>query len=194
MKDIDIIKEFKVSSCLRKEIQAVIEENHYSKSINGIISDECFSLSYQGKIIGGAIYGKMAMANQWKKYSDTEEGLLELRRLALVDEAPKNSESFFIGKTLRMLRQLGYKTIVSYADQNYGHSGIIYRATNFQYKGLTASGRVILFNGKKYHDKAIRTKYNGVLKPFAVKIKEALENGDAFYIKTKPKHIFTFTL
>ena len=47
---------------------------------------------------------------------------------------------------------------------------------------------------KKYHDKTIRTKYNGKLKPFAKKIKKALEIGDANYIKTKGKHIYLYSL
>lgn len=53
---------------------------------------------------------------------------------------------------------------------------------------------MILFNGKRYHDKAIRTKYNGELKPFAVRIKVALETGEAVYATTAGKFCYTFAL
>ena len=51
-----------------------------------------------------------------------------------------------------------------------------------------------MYEGKRYHDKTIRTKYNGNLKPFAKKIKEALELGEAYYSKTEHKHIYLYKL
>ena len=135
------------------------------------------------------------MANAWKKYGESEEEVLELRRLVLIDDTPRNSESFFIGHTLRWLKKnTKVKTIVSYADPNYGHSGVIYRASNFTHVGMTSPGRVIMYQGKKYHDKAIRTKYKGELKPFARELKAALDNGEAEYVKQQPKHIYVYKL
>jgi len=57
---------------------------------------------------------------------------------------------------------------------------------------MTAKGRVIMYQGKRYHDKTIRTKYKGELKPFAKRIKEALVTGEAKYVKTKGKHIYIY--
>jgi len=53
---------------------------------------------------------------------------------------------------------------------------------------------LIDYEGKRYHDKTIRTKYKGKLKPFAVKIKQALENGTAEYVDTLGKHIYLYGL
>ena len=91
-----------------------------------------------------------------------------------------------------MSKNTNIKTVVSYADPNYGHSGIIYRATNFTHVGMTSPGRVIMYKGKKYHDKTIRTKYKGELKPFAKEVKEALNTGEAYYKKQLPKHIYVY--
>ena len=135
------------------------------------------------------------MANTWKKYGETETDVIELRRLCCIDNTPKCTESYFIGKTQRWLKKnTNHKIIVSYADAHYNHTGIIYRATNFQYEGLTSKGRVIDYDGRTYHDKAIRTKYKGKLKPFAQRLKQALESGDAKYVSTPGKHIYTFKL
>jgi len=177
----------------RNSIREFIEKWHYSKSINGVISDYCFGLYDNDILIGAMIYGRPAMAGQWKKYVAKSEDLLELRRLCCIDDTPKNTESFFIGHTLRWLaRNTAIKIIISYADANYGHRGIIYKASNFQYLGTTQPGKMIQYKGKLIHDKAIRTKYNGELKPFAKKLKEALRIGEAIYVHRKPKHIYLY--
>jgi len=179
----------------RSEIKDFIEANHYSKSINGVMANYCFAMYHQGNLIGAMLYGKLGMANAWKKYADYPDKVIELRRLVLIDDTPKNSESWFIGKTLRWLKNnTAIETVVSYADPNYGHSGIIYQATNFDLIGKTAKGKVIMWNGKKYHDKAIRTKYNGKLKPFAQRLKDALEKGEATYVTQEPKNIYVKTI
>ena len=159
------------------------------------MSDYCFKLMDGERLIGDMIYGRFAMANVWKKYGDSPEEVIELRRLCCIDDTPKNTESYFIGKTLRWLKKnTAIKTVISYADPEYGHEGIIYQASNFRKTGKTSVGRVIMFNGKKYHDKAIRTKYKGKLKPFAVKLRDALDSGEAYYKRTEGKSIYEYTL
>lgn len=176
----------------RRSISSFIEKNHYSKSINGCISDFCFSMNNpDGEMVGAMFFGRMAMAGQWKKYGKSGSEVIELRRLCCIDETPKNAESFFIARAMKILKKLwGGKVVVSYADAEYGHSGVIYKASNFEYLGKTSGARVIYFNGKKYHDKTIRTKYKGELKPFARKVKEALDSGEAFYKNTSGKHVY----
>lgn len=180
----------------RAVVRDFIEQHHYSHNINGLMSSYCFAMyDQQQQMVGAMIYGKLGMANAWKKYGNSIDEVMELRRLVLVDDTPKNSESYFIGRTLRWLKaNTAVTTIVSYADPNYGHSGVIYRATNFEHVGMTAPGKVIIWNGKKYHDKAIRTKYKGELKPFAKRLRQALEDGEAHYAKQLPKHIYVKNL
>jgi hypothetical protein len=187
------VRDFQVFPCSRSEIQHFIETHHYSKSINGCISDFCFKLVNDGKIIGAMFFGRLAMANAWKKYASRECDVTELRRLCCIDDTPKNTESFFIGSALRWLRKnTQIKIVVTYADSEYGHTGIIYKASNFKYAGFVKGARVILHEGKKYHDKAIRTKYKGDLKPFAKRLFEALKTGAASYVKTSGKHRYTY--
>lgn len=190
------VREFKVVPCERKEIVEFIEKWHYSKNVNGLATSYCFKLlDANDQLIGAIIYGKIAMANVWKKYSEKEADLIELKRLCCIDNTPKNTESFFIGKTIKWLKKnTNIKRIISYADTTYSHQGTIYRASNFKHLGMTNKGKVIMFEGKRYHDKTIRTKYKDGLKPFAIKIKEALQNGEAKYVDTLGKHIFLYDL
>ena len=188
--------DYVVRAVERSEVRDFIERHHYSHNINGLMSSYCFAMyDRTGTMVGAMIYGRLGMANAWKKYGDSIDEVMELRRLVLVDDTPRNSESYFIGRTLRWLKaNTKVKSIISYADPNYGHSGIIYRATNFEHIGMTAPGKVIIWNGKKYHDKAIRTKYKGELKPFAKRLRQALEDGEAYYEKQLPKHIYVKNL
>lgn len=186
-----------VEKAERKDIRAFIELWHYSKNINGCISDYCFALfSPDHKMKGAMFFGRMAMCNQWKRFSDCSDNVIELRRLCCVDDTPRNAESFFIGKSLRLLRRSWRRRgiVVSYADKDFGHTGVIYKATNFKLVGETPCGKIIMYNGKRYHDKAIRTKYKGVLKPFAQNIKAALLSGQAYYKKTAGKYIYVYQL
>ena len=190
------LKQWYVKQVIRNDIKDFIEKWHYSGSINGCISDYCFGLySPDGELKGAMFYGRMAMANQWKRFSDSPSDVIELRRLCCVDDTPRNAESFFIGKTLRMLKKSGFRgVVVSYADKEYGHNGVIYKVSNFKSVGDIKGARVILYNGKRYHDKTIRTKYKGELKPFAKRIREALENGSAVYKKTAGKVTYVYKI
>lgn len=189
------VRDFVVEKCPRQEIKDFVEEIHYSHNINGLSCTYCFKLLHRDKLIGASIFGKIAMAGVWKKYVASEKELIELRRLCCIDDTPKNTESFFIGKCIRWLRNnTTIKRVISYADLTYNHTGIIYQATNFKLVGQTTPGRVIMFNNQRYHDKTIRTYYNGKLKPFAKNIKDALVSGEAEYVKTKPKNIYIFDI
>ena len=194
------VTDFEVKPTTIQYVRDFVERWHYSSNVNGLRISQVFGLFYDGHLIGAMIYGPLGMANTWKKYGDSESDVVELRRLCCIDNTPKCTESYFIGKTLRWLKKNSdYKVIVSYADAHYNHTGIIYRVTNFEYHGLTAKGRVIDFDGKLYHDKCIRTynvDKNGIkkLKPFAQRVKDALKDGRAKYVNTPGKHIYVFRL
>lgn len=194
------VKDFLVKETDISVIKNFVEEWHYSGNVNGLRISHSFGLFYEYNLIGAMIYGSLGMANAWKKYADSENDVIELRRLCCIDNTPRNTESYFIGKTLKWLKKnTEYKVVVSYADAFHNHRGTIYRASNFEYGGLTAKGKLIEFDGKTFHDKSIRTYYidkNGIkkLKPFAKKLKDALDSGKAHYINTPGKHIYTYRL
>lgn len=194
------VKEFVVKPTTIQYVREFVETWHYSANVNGLRISNVFGLFYKDDLIGAMIYGPLAMANTWKKYVDSEKEIVELRRLCCIDNTPKCTESYFIGKTLRWLKKnTNYKIVISYADTFYNHEGTIYKATNFKHCGLTAKGRVIQYGDRIYHDKCIRTYHidkNGIkkLKPFAQKVKSALDSGEARYVNTPGKHIYIFKL
>jgi len=143
------------------------------------------------KMIGAMIYALPSMKSTAAKYNpDNPLRCWELRRLCCIDDTPTNTESYFIGHTLRWLRDnTSIKKVISYADETYNHKGVIYKASNFKHLGMTSKGKVIVYKNKLYHDKTIRTK-----KPYAERIKTALDNGTAHYRDTLGKHIYMYEL
>jgi hypothetical protein len=191
------LKELLVAPTSRDEVRDFIEKWHYSQSINGLRVAHCFQLlTPWGDMIGAAIFGAMAMSGQYKRFAERESDVIELRRLCCIDETPKNTESYFIGKMLRWLKKnTDYKVVVSYADADQGHSGVIYRASNFECLGFKKGGKIIMWNGKRYHDKAVRAKdYSGKIKPFAIRLRQALEKGEASYVPAEGKHTYVYKL
>ena len=71
---------------------------------------------------------------------DQQESIYELSRLCIHPDLQKeeyNITSWFVSRCIKRFRKdTEVKAILSYADDNH-HSGIIYRATNFKYYGLS---------------------------------------------------------
>ncbi len=67
----------------------------------------------------------------------------ELARLWCDDSLPRNTETWFIARALRLLirENKPVDLVVSYADPSVGHQGVIYRAANFILDGRTDEDR-----------------------------------------------------
>ena len=145
-------------------------------------------------MIGAMMYAHPSMPATAAKYNPiNHDKCLELRRLVCIDDTPKNTESYFIGKTLRWLKQYtDMEVIVSFADQHYGHSGVIYKASNFEYLGETAGSRVLMVDGEEMHSRSM----NQVHRPYSREIKRRYDSGDEkiFWKKRKPKYIYVYYL
>ena len=193
------VTDFTVEVVLRKFVDPFIRKYHYSKSTNGIQQKECFGLYTEGNfglpvMIGAMMYAIPSMPNTAKRYNPINpDRCVELRRLCCIDDTPKNTESYFIGNTLRWLkRNTNYEVVISFADQHYEHDGTIYKASNFEYLGETAAGRVLMVDGKEYHSRSL----SQPIKPYSREIRRRWENKDPniFFKKRKPKYIYVYYL
>ena len=179
-----------VSVCPQVEIQPFLEKQHYSHSVFGITAEFCFKVCDNEKVVGGAIFGKPAGMGVLKKYSDSGKfRTTELRRFALADACPRNSESRLLAVMFRNLRKRGVQRILSYADPAAGHSGVIYKALGFEYLGTTAKRKHVLWKGKKYPDRNIHQTHF----PYHTELRAALANGEALRFEIPGKHIYLLT-
>jgi len=108
---------------------------HYAKRIPSI--SYSYGLYDDENILQGVItYGKPASPSLCigvcgKLLSNK---VYELNRVCVNEGLPKNTLSFFVSQSLKMLPPL---IIVSYADVAQNHHGYIYQATNWIYTGAT---------------------------------------------------------
>lgn len=84
----------------------------------------------------------------------------ELSRLWLSDDLPRNSETWFIAKCIKEVQRShpNISHLVSYADPSAGHTGIIYKAGNWRFDGMTDADRKTprcdyRWNGRMYSRK-----------------------------------------
>lgn len=75
------------------------------------------------------IAAQSVAGEQWRS-------VLSLTRLVIVPGMPTNAASFLLGQSIRIIRRNGrWSHLVTYADEGQGHTGAIYRATNWTYVG-----------------------------------------------------------
>jgi hypothetical protein len=185
-------------SVYTKRIMNFLKIWHYSPYVN-LQHKETFTLWRPGKfgipeMVGVCVYTRPAGPTAGQSYyPEAPDKVLELRRLCLIDETPKNAESFFVSRSIKWLKQnTDWEFILSYADMEQGHSGVIYRASNFEYQGLTGVGKTLEVDGKKFH---IRT-LSMLDRPYGVEINRRYKEKDpgVKIIETLPKNIYTYDL
>ena len=123
-----------------KTAKEYIKQNHYSHGCHNGPSP-CYGLFYNTELIGVLMFATPCSENVRASIfgNDYKDWVTELHRLHIKDVTPKNTESWFISRCLKMLKKdkPNIKAIISFSDLTEGHSGIIYQATNFYKIGMT---------------------------------------------------------
>jgi len=92
-----------------------------------------------GRVLGVATFGTPPSRHLMiSACASAPDKGLEFNRLWVDDAMPRNTESWFVSRVLRLLPP---RVLVSYADTAVGHVGYIYRALNWHYAGLTDADR-----------------------------------------------------
>ena len=130
----------------------ILKNMHYAKRIPHIVKS--FGLYECNKLLGIITYGVPASRSLCvgvcgEKFS---YDVIELNRLFLIINK-KNLASFFVAKTLKLLKKP--KIVVSYSDTSMNHNGYIYQASNFFYTGLSAKRKEWRLKNSNKHSKTI---------------------------------------
>lgn len=75
-------------------------------------------------------------------------GVLALSRLVVAPGLPTNAASFLLGRSMRLIDRHRWPVLLTYADINMGHTGAIYKATNWDCDGEVPAGDVWLLDGR----------------------------------------------
>lgn len=129
-----------------KQAKEYIREHHYSHGCHNGPSP-CYGLFDKEELIGVLMFATPCSENVrasvfGENYKDC---VTELHRLHILDVTPKNTESWFISRCLKLLKQdkPQIKAVLSFSDATEGHVGTIYKATNAYRLGST--GKALFF-------------------------------------------------
>jgi len=106
-------------------------------------------------VVGVVVYGQPSPPIQRHAFRGRDFRLYELTRL-VVQTKTKNAASILVGRSLQMLSERP-SAVISYADTEHGHAGIVYQATNWIYTGATVShDKAYIVDGKRMHPMTLR--------------------------------------
>jgi len=164
---------------------------HYAKSVPVIQSG--FSVfNDNNEWCGIILYSSGASINIGKPYNLPQGAICELVRVAL--NGKQESVSKVVSISLKLLKKNNplLKLVISYADIDQEHMGIIYQASNWYYTGETAIGMSsFMIHGKKTHNKSVHSK--GVIQSLNEVRKHLDPNATKFYSKGKRKYLYPLT-
>ena len=183
-----------------KAIKYACLKFHYAKSVPvNVLGFSVFNK--ENEWCGCIVYGTGANNNLSKAYSLPQGSVIELVRMAL--NGKQESTSKALALSLRILNKYVplCKMVVSYADKDQNHKGIIYQATNWIYTGTSMKDKhdsSWIVNNKRYHGRIISdwVKDRGGLKGLTREqfIKKYYDrNAKAYITKGKLKYIYPLT-
>jgi hypothetical protein len=135
------LNQLQVAQVPVKEIRRAIVTGHYS----GVMPDACqeafAAYTKSGFLAAVVAYGPGGNSATFNAIipGTNNKDAREMMRAWCHPNAPKNTSSYVISKTLRMLPHQ-VRLVVTFADTGQQHLGTIYQALNFKYLGKSAQG------------------------------------------------------
>jgi hypothetical protein len=139
----------------------LIEKFHYSHKIVTNSNLHLGLFDVKGKLKGVLSFGPSmngtATAN---KFSD-DISMVELNRMVMDDDQPRNSESCAIGLCVKFLKRFrkDIHWILSFSDGKENNVGYIYQATNWKYLGFLSSDSFYDLDGDIIHAVTVWHRY-----------------------------------
>jgi len=145
-----MIEEYVVRKILSGETYPWLLKIHYAKRLPSITNS--FGLfSITNKVMVGVITFGLPPCPTETVFWDNN--LVELNRLVVQENLPKNVLSFFVSQSLKMLPN--NIVVISYSDMDMGHHGYIYQATNWIYTGIGSinTKTFVMKDGRERHER-----------------------------------------
>lgn len=141
------------------EAAEFVGKHHYSKvmpKLNKVV----LGLFDKEEMVGAITFGwGVRPEDTIKKLfpSLLSKDYLEIGKLCLLDELPKNSESRFISAAMRLLKKIKpeLKLVFTWADAIWGKPGYIYQAANFLFGGSIGSEAYRTKEGARLHPRQL---------------------------------------
>ena len=187
------MNKYKITKIKNEECKEWFLHKHYAKRLPSV--SYAFGLYKNNLLLGICSYGR-PVAHTLIKHAFNghyQDNFLELNRLVVNDNLPKNSLSFFVSATLKQLPSP--VVVVSYADTSLNHHGYIYQATNFIYTGLSAKRTDYKIKGMEHlHSASVMDHAGRGLEKGKIEKLKAIY-GNNLYLKDRPrKHRYFYLI
>ena len=167
--------DFYIDRVGKEEIKELLYTHHYLKDESkdfksgfnyGLYRNSFTDILNIGGCLGSCIFTGLPVpeiaVGAFGLERNQQEGIYELSRLCIHPDLQKeeyNITSWFVSRCIRRFRKdARVRCILSYADANH-HTGVIYRACNFTYYGLTAPKKDFYYaDGTKHSRGSIKGK------------------------------------
>lgn len=144
---------------LGQEPKYAVEHWHYSH-VCPLYTHAYSFFTPDSQFIGCVLFGHGATCNIGKPYGLEQSQIYELVRVALNGKQGHGQTSRIVAAAMRQfIKDVGpsLQMIISYSDQDQGHQGIIYQATNWIYTGESGMFRdgYVLSSGRMVRRRSI---------------------------------------
>lgn len=184
----------RISKATPKAAEYACKHYHYSKC-TPVLQYVYNVFNDSDEWCGVIIYGGGATPHIASPYNKLQGQVVELERVALNGKQGHGKTSTAVAMTLKALSKEApfIDLVVSFADIDQGHAGILYQATNWIYTGINnANARgAFIINGKKTHPKTV---YSKGWKQSLLWLRENIDpNATEFITKGKHKYLYPMT-
>lgn len=134
-----------------READWFIRHHHYAQTVpntgtyvHGLFRREDTEQALLGELRGVALWIPPTRAAAETVAGEHWRSVLALSRFAVAEDCPRNAASYLLGQSMRLIDRSRWRWLLTYADTRLGHTGGIYRATNWTCLGEVPAGDVWL--------------------------------------------------
>ncbi len=177
--------DYNIIQGLSLESNKFIKSHHYLKSVSRG-NKFVFNLMLHGRLVGVAAFGICTGTKAQLKYGKGKP-TLELKRFVLLPGLVKNTASWFLSRCCATLfNNYSIQVIITYADPRQGHTGAIYKASNFTCLGQQRYPTMaLLYKGRLYTSRIVYQKTK-----IGKKLRTAVKKSKAKFITLPRKYVF----
>jgi len=153
-------KNYKIMEISASSARDIVIKYHYSKKVVSNSKIHLGVFNFEEKLVGCLQFGPPMNGAKSSCKISLSPNMMELNRMVMVDEEPRNSESQAISLCLSWVKQFtDLEYILSFSDGKQGNVGYIYQATNWKYLGHLLSDSFYDLDGDIVHNVTVWHRY-----------------------------------
>jgi hypothetical protein len=130
-----------VGAITQADAREAVERWHYAQGCpnTSVYRHALYMVGEEDKVYGVAMW-LPPTPTAARSVGGTPRTVLSLTRLVIAPGVPTNGASFLLGRSMKLIDRELYPILLTYADTGHGHTGAIYKATNWECLGEVPAG------------------------------------------------------